>query len=154
MADNSVVKRQVGTLRYNDEVVVDCGPGELGELSNYLDKRTDAENIISSYNEFTNSSTFFELEDGPQIGFNVDSNVDVQIGGKYYIMPDTDLGPGSGILSNELSVVRGEGSDQLTAELIATRGWPNLVTKTNGGSITADVGIVRYNLNILSGDYI
>ena len=72
MADNSVVKRQVGTLRYNDEVVVDCGPGELGELSNYLDKRIDAENTISSYNEFTNSSTFFELEDGPQIGFNVD----------------------------------------------------------------------------------
>jgi len=69
-------------------------------------------------------------------------------------MPDTDLGPGAGILSNELSVVRGEDENQLTAELIATRGWPNLVTKTNGGSITADVGIVQHNLNILSGNYV
>lgn len=36
MADNSVEKRPVGTLRYIDDVVVDCG---LDELSNYLDKR-------------------------------------------------------------------------------------------------------------------
>ena len=37
MANNSVVKRLIGTLRYSDEVVVDCG---LDGLSNYLDKRT------------------------------------------------------------------------------------------------------------------
>lgn len=40
MANDSVVKRQVGTLRYNDEVVVDCS---LDELSNYLDKREGGE---------------------------------------------------------------------------------------------------------------
>lgn len=40
MADNSIEKRLVGTLRYNDEVVVDCG---LDELSNYLDKREGGE---------------------------------------------------------------------------------------------------------------
>lgn len=40
MADNSVEKCLVGTLRYNDEVVVDCG---LDELSNYLDKREGGE---------------------------------------------------------------------------------------------------------------
>ena len=33
MVDNSVEKRVVGDLHYNDKVVIDCG------LSNYLDKR-------------------------------------------------------------------------------------------------------------------
>jgi hypothetical protein len=40
MADNSIEKRLFGTLRYNEEVVVDCG---LDELSNYLDKREGGE---------------------------------------------------------------------------------------------------------------
>ena len=37
MVDDSVEKRTVGDLRYNDEVVIDCG------LSNYLDKREGGE---------------------------------------------------------------------------------------------------------------
>ena len=37
MVDDSVEKRVVGDLYYNDEVVVDCG------LSNYLDKREGGE---------------------------------------------------------------------------------------------------------------
>lgn len=37
MANDSVVKCSVGTLHYNDEVIIDC------ELSNYLDKREGGE---------------------------------------------------------------------------------------------------------------
>lgn len=37
MVDDSVEKRVVGDLHYNDEVVIDC------RLSNYLDKREGGE---------------------------------------------------------------------------------------------------------------
>lgn len=40
MDNNSIEKRQVGALHYNDEVVVDCNPDEL---SNYLDKHEGGE---------------------------------------------------------------------------------------------------------------
>lgn len=41
MANDSVVKHQVGDLRFNDKVVVDCSLDELS--SYYLDKRGGGE---------------------------------------------------------------------------------------------------------------
>ena len=82
MANNSVEKREVGALRYKDEVVVDCG---LDELSNYIDKRTGGE--VSGDVAIINHD--FKLLSGNYIQTNTPDSVYVYSAGNSFIQVES-----------------------------------------------------------------